>query len=81
MSAGVGWMHADIGQSWHTAGVNITPDRTRVALVGQWIPMYFRGDTELHDLDTRASPSAANLVLRTVEECQLLWLPAAFHPH
>ena len=41
-----------IGQSWHTAGVNITEDRTRVALVGQWIPMYFRGDTELHDLDT-----------------------------
>ena len=39
-----------IGQSWHTAGVNITEDRTRVALVGQWIPMYFWGDTELHDL-------------------------------
>jgi ectoine hydroxylase-related dioxygenase (phytanoyl-CoA dioxygenase family) len=63
VSAGVGWMHADIGQSWHTAGVNITPDRTRVALVGQWIPMYFRGDTELHDLDTRDNHYAHNLVL------------------
>jgi ectoine hydroxylase-related dioxygenase (phytanoyl-CoA dioxygenase family) len=29
-----------IGQSWHTAGVNITDERTRVALVGQWIPMW-----------------------------------------
>ena len=47
-----------IGQSWHTAGVNITEDRTRVALVGQWIPMYFRGDTELHDL---GEPSASLL--------------------
>ena len=35
-----GFAHiADIGQSWHTAGVNITEDKTRVALVGQWIPM------------------------------------------
>jgi hypothetical protein len=24
-----------VGQSWHTAGVNTTADRTRVALVGQ----------------------------------------------
>jgi hypothetical protein len=53
-----------IGQSWHTAGVNITPDRTRVALVGQWIPMYFRGDTELHDLDTGLLTRMSKTTLR-----------------
>jgi len=53
-----------IGQSWHTAGANITEDRTRCALVGQWIPMYFRGDTELHDLDTRLLESMPETTLR-----------------
>ena len=40
-----------IGQSWHTTGVNVTDDRAHVALVGQWIPRYFRGATDLDDID------------------------------
>ena len=31
--------------------MNVTDDRVRVALVGQWIPRYFRGATDLDDID------------------------------